>query len=150
VYLCVFIVLKVHVYVLSRKDWVLSETGVTPPILPGNIPSCIFGKILYTALVCVLVWFSFQTCISQKGLCGYQFIVNFHNNPPLPNSSFSLNWQQKDLCIYQFIPAILQLPFPYDNTAKIATETKLTTIVGNPIVKNLDMGLPPIRGSLGS
>jgi hypothetical protein len=70
VYLCVFIVLKVHVYVLSRKDWVLSETGVTPPIFPENIPSCIFGKILCTALVCVLVWFSFQTCISHKGLWG--------------------------------------------------------------------------------
>jgi hypothetical protein len=57
VYLCVFIVIKVHMYILSRKDWVLSETGVTPPILPGNVPSCIFGKILCTALVCVLVCF---------------------------------------------------------------------------------------------
>jgi hypothetical protein len=51
--LCVFIVLiKIHIYVLSRKDWVLSETGVTLLILHGNVPICIFGKILFTALVC--------------------------------------------------------------------------------------------------
>jgi hypothetical protein len=74
----VFIVLKVHVYVLSRKDWVLSETGVTPPILPGNIPSCIFGKILFTALVCILLWFYSKLGFLHKRLwencC--QFIVN--------------------------------------------------------------------------
>jgi hypothetical protein len=51
--LCMFIVLiKIYVYVLSRKDWVLSETGVTLPILPRNVPSYIFGKILFTALAC--------------------------------------------------------------------------------------------------
>jgi hypothetical protein len=74
-----FIVLKVHVYVLSRKDWVLSETGVTPPILPGNIPSCIFGKILFTALVCILVYFQFKLVFHIKGCgeIGCQFIVNF-------------------------------------------------------------------------
>jgi hypothetical protein len=49
----VFIVLiKIHVYVLFKKDWVLSETNVTPLILLGNIPSCIFDKIVFTALVC--------------------------------------------------------------------------------------------------
>jgi hypothetical protein len=51
--LCVFIVLiKIHVYVLSMKDWVLSETNVIPQILPRNVPSYIFGKLLFTALVC--------------------------------------------------------------------------------------------------
>ena len=81
-----FIVLKVHVYVLSRKNWVLSETNVIPLILPGNIPSCIFGKILFTALVCILLWFLFQICLSHKRLWGNccQFIVNFHNIFMLP------------------------------------------------------------------
>jgi hypothetical protein len=64
-----FIVLKVHVYVLSRKNWVLSEIGVTPPILPGNVPSCIFGKILFIALVCVLIYFQFKLIFCIKG-CG--------------------------------------------------------------------------------
>jgi hypothetical protein len=74
-----FIVLKVHVYVLSRKYWVLSETGVTPPILPGNIPNCIFDKILFTALVCVLVYFHSKLVFCIKGCeeIGYQFIINF-------------------------------------------------------------------------
>ena len=56
---CVILCLCLCVYstnqnkhVLSRKDWVLSETGVTPPILLENVLSCIFGKILFTALVC--------------------------------------------------------------------------------------------------
>jgi hypothetical protein len=42
---------------------------VTPPILPGNIPSYIFGKILFTALVCVLVYFQFKLVFRIKG-CG--------------------------------------------------------------------------------
>jgi hypothetical protein len=73
----VFIVLKVHVYILSKKDWVLSETGVTPPILPENVLNCIFGKILFTALMCVLVYFLFKLvfCIKGRG----ELIVNFHN-----------------------------------------------------------------------
>jgi hypothetical protein len=54
-----FVCMFVRVYstnqntrVCSRKDWILSEISVTPPILPGNVPSCIFGKILFTTLVC--------------------------------------------------------------------------------------------------
>jgi hypothetical protein len=51
--LCVFIVLiKIHVYVLSRIDWILSEISVTPSILLGNVPSFVFGKIVFTTLVC--------------------------------------------------------------------------------------------------
>jgi hypothetical protein len=49
----VFIVLiKIHVYVLSRNDWILNKTSVIPPILPENVPSYISGKILFIALVC--------------------------------------------------------------------------------------------------
>jgi hypothetical protein len=40
----VFIVLKIHVYVMSRKDRVLSETGMTSLILPENVLSCIFCR----------------------------------------------------------------------------------------------------------
>jgi hypothetical protein len=69
VILCVFIVLKVHVYVLSRKDWVLSETGVTPLILHGNISSYIFGKILFIVLMCVFVCFHSKLIFHVKG-CG--------------------------------------------------------------------------------
>jgi hypothetical protein len=43
------------VSVLSRKDWVLSETGVTPPILPGNLPSCILIKY-YLPHLCAVVF----------------------------------------------------------------------------------------------
>jgi hypothetical protein len=56
-------------YVMFRKKWILNKTGMTPPILLGNIPSCIFGKILFIALVCVLVYFQFKLVFCIKG-CG--------------------------------------------------------------------------------